>query len=191
MAWEDDGKRGAEDDSDRASKFGCNGNVGVPRGKSISKVETFEIGDRGEDLVRSSQVVPEFPNEGSVMPLRLWTLLDFDLVADVFEAVGELDPNMSLTEKEWRDRCFFFDMCDVVILLSSASWCSSMSTIWLLLMSRTPPSSISPCDGFDSIDLADTKMGRLFEIFRTGRMLSARLEPEVWRLRCWLTFERA
>jgi hypothetical protein len=56
-------------------------------------------------------------------------LPDFDLAADVFEAVGELDPNMSLTEKEWRDLCFFFGMCDVVTLLSSASCRSSMSTI--------------------------------------------------------------
>ena len=82
--------------------------MGVPRGKSTSNLDMSEIGDKGEDVFCLITEESESPCEGPVVFPRLRKLPDLDMVVNVFEAAGEVDPNMSPTEKEWRDRCFFF-----------------------------------------------------------------------------------
>lgn len=92
------------------SGWGYDGNIGVPRPRSTSNVDTFEIGDSGEEVDCSVEGESYVPFREPVTVLRLWKLPDLDLAINVFEGAGVLDPNMSLTENEWRDRCFFLDM---------------------------------------------------------------------------------
>lgn len=123
---ENDGNRATDDNSDGVLKVGYDGNAGVPRVESTSKVDTFETGDRGEVVVCPSPVASDVPCGRLVLFLRFCKLPDLDLAIDVIEAGRELDPNMSLTEKEWRGLYFFFDRCGVAVTLLSWSSCFSL-----------------------------------------------------------------